>query len=216
MADRGACAAADDAGDRRFLGRHPADPHGRCRPPSPRPERSWLRRGPERRDRVSLGRRRYDRMPALAAELVAPPGGSDRPRRPVCGAPARPRPDDPDRVRVVSDPVGWASLPALSIPVVTSPEWIFQRRVLAAKGSSCSTSSSQAWPDRPLLSILTTAPIGSSLRRAIQTAARLVQRTTSIAPVPPPTSSGLCLALSARNRHCLFFDRTFSLQYDAI
>ena len=39
-------------------------------PPSARPERNRLRRGPERSDRLSLGGRRNDRLPAFAAELV--------------------------------------------------------------------------------------------------------------------------------------------------
>ena len=36
----------------------------------PRPERSRIRRGPERGDRIPLGREQFDRLPALAAELV--------------------------------------------------------------------------------------------------------------------------------------------------
>ena len=66
-----------------------------------RPCRDRLRRRPERRDRIPLGRGHYDRLPALAAELVerrvavlAAVGGS------VAGACRQGRDgDDPDRVR---------------------------------------------------------------------------------------------------------------------
>ena len=55
----------------------------------PRPERSRLRRGPQRRHRISLGRRSLDRLPALAADLIRA-GGRDRRqrRRPRCAAKA--------------------------------------------------------------------------------------------------------------------------------
>ena len=72
MAARYARAAEGDAGDRRPQHRV-ARPvffcavDGRVQPGT---ERSRLRRGSERRDRIPLGGGHYDRLPALAADLV--------------------------------------------------------------------------------------------------------------------------------------------------
>ena len=51
-------------------GRSPEDFETSGRRVPPRPKRGRFRRGPERCDRISLGLGQYDRMPALAADLV--------------------------------------------------------------------------------------------------------------------------------------------------
>src|SRR6516165_8182827 len=70
MATGRTCAAGGDAGDR-FPRRRNVRPDGQppARIPS-RPPRSRICRGPERRDRISLGRGLQRTMPALANELV--------------------------------------------------------------------------------------------------------------------------------------------------
>src|SRR5262245_61862667 len=70
MAARGARAAGGHAGDRipEWTNGAGVRSHGSLFPAWP--ERGRLRRGSERRDRISLGGRSIDRLPMLASELV--------------------------------------------------------------------------------------------------------------------------------------------------
>ena len=70
VAARGARAAAGDAGDWVSLRRHRLRRGPHCIRISPRAERDRLCRRPQCRYRISLGEDHYDRLPALAADLV--------------------------------------------------------------------------------------------------------------------------------------------------
>src|SRR5712692_7332909 len=77
LAARGARAAAGDAGDRRAARQLGGERHlpGGCLPAGP--QRSWLRRRPERRHRISLGTKSIRSDAGASGRSGRPSGGSD-------------------------------------------------------------------------------------------------------------------------------------------
>ena len=86
VAARGARAAAGDAGDRVSRRRHRRAIWRTCGGISPWSERSGLRRGPQRRDRIPLGGGSARSLAGVGGRSGSPPGGGDRRRSATAAA----------------------------------------------------------------------------------------------------------------------------------
>ena len=143
-----------------------------------------LCRGPERGDRISLGgRTKYDRLPALAADLVGRQVDRDRSPFGTLGSAGGQggNHDDPDRVHHRRRS-GQAGLVASLSPAGRQPYGLHhrQRRRWGRSGSSCCASS---LPQTDLIGLLVNPTNPDSIETMIEgrcrTAARALGRSTS-------------------------------------